>query len=1726
MDFAKEKLEHLRQRLLKLSTSNQLLNTNFAARGLNRFRIIDELPNNIYGSLSAEKVLRFDPLPNLDDIPSDEKTPKFLKALEGARLTDEQYQRKIEAIENEGADDLHQAVEDAESALRVRVRKSLGLRDRQNPKSADLKAHAESKGINPDYSLPEPDLHPAPSDHKWTDNKIQTLLLPDRLKRHERSIARKTTNILRETGINALYMAFGFLEWKEHDDADRRLRSPLLLLPIEYIEERKSAPRKIKATGEPLMVNETLHEKLMRDFRVPLPELPELEDEDRDHSIEDYWISVQKAIADQKKWSLKRWISFGIYTDQNMPIFKDLGRLIEGELSDVLLRILTGIDKGSSNQSQEDYDVDALEKEKNVPVLIEKADASQYSAVIDALDGKDMVIKGPPGTGKSQTITNIITTLLGEGKRVLFVAQKQAALDVVRNNLKKNGLDDYVLEAFSSRANKTQIYESIARRVEKAEPTGSDLYLGRLRQYQKVKASLNDYAKVMATEFGYSNKTIHEILWDIPSLSFSNPRQLEDIDIGDPQTISHSDLLSMVQDINYLAETLAPAEDDEADPMPMMGLAKSVIDDPFQLDELIQELIKLVSEINKHTSSKENFSSGNDILQKQDRCAEEEIIAMERLLTAHGADPEQLKVFFKSKMRDHLEEISSHLDDLNSHGQATGSLLSFDLHEVEQIKKFEFDYQADKRHLDWLKEIKELLDERQAYAMRQEELGSRFDTSNSIYSDEDYRSAAKALRLTTIFSFFSGEWHSARRLFGDVWGGGKKPSFIEQGKALTELYEISSGKQQTNNHHEEQYKLLENTLEEFKSDLIKQEKALKKREKKIQEVLSRENIDIEAAKSIIRELSKKEITDAFASLNFLDETVSQQLAENITSLSSYLEILKNSNTLEQRVEDSLEKLGVERGQLGKTESEKFIIDLVANQGSYRRLVDRRIKSGNRENTPAGRFYAAAITLGVDRKELGDTYKYSVRRVQQRVIWSEHKDTLNLSSGDELGKLRADLKRLDEQLRNDSRNEMEVDIWEASSLGATPVGRASGRVSEKTERGLVQHICDKPRSRVPLRQVFKRAGHTVSQLKPCFLMSPPTVSQILPLKELFDVLIIDEASQLKPEFAIAAIARAKQAVIVGDPHQLPPDNRFTGVQEEQDEDFKDESILDMAITALSPPRDLMWHYRSRHENLIKFSNQQFYHNLMIPVTADPFQKGRGITRHFVKDAIYQARTKGQSGGINEKERDAIIDDVVEFMETRRDESLGVVAMNKEQTELIQHEFEQIVEKNSRVQDYVDHWKSENEGVQEFFIKSLENVQGDERDVMIIGTTYGPNREGRVHQRFTITGTYGRRRLNVLITRAKHEVRLFTSLPIDKLADSDDEARSTFKKYLEFARSGRLPEGEVSGHPVDNAFQQWAIDQVNSLPGFSAEHEIGVRGYRIDIGVKHEDFGSWIMAVETDGATYHSSRAARDRDLLRQEILEGYGWVFHRIWSTDWFKNPVEVRERLKSALTDRVEQLKQELENKNAHRSLDEFVDDDTDSKSSAESIEQPMEVEDKAYPISDISDVIDPDANAFYWPNYRNKLTSAVNHVIETEGPIELDLLVRRIREGHGFAKAGDPIRAAISKAIPKTIKRSTYRDHTFLWPENADQKMWARARYPSSSTEDINKRKFNEVCPEEVAAIAAVTCKKETYLSPSERAKKVSQFLGWQKCSGKASDHLTGALEEAENSIVFAADS
>jgi len=385
--------------------------------------------------------------------------------------------------------------------------------------------------------------------------------------------------------------------------------------------------------------------------------------------------------------------------------------------------------------------------------------------------------------------------------------------------------------------------------------------------------------------------------------------------------------------------------------------------------------------------------------------------------------------------------------------------------------------------------------------------------------------------------------------------------------------------------------------------------------------------------------------------------------------------------------------------------------------------------------------------------------------------------------------------------------------------------------------------------------------------------------------------MDEASQLKPEDAIGALARGGQVVVVGDPKQLPPTTFYQRVlldsEDSEEENLRTaveegESILDVASTLYQPVRRLRWHYRSQHHSLIAFSNHEFYKgDLVIFPSAYHEEPLLGVKYHAVYDAAFE-------NGRNPREAAVVVDAVLDHMKNNPHESLGVVTLNFEQRELVEELLDQRLGSDPSTLSYQECMS----GPEAFFVKNLENVQGDERDVIFISVTYGPDAHGNQFQRFgPINGINGHRRLNVLFTRAKKRIVVFSSLDPDKIQTNAASSWGlrALKQYLMFARSGILEGPDHGLEQPTNDFER-SVSLVLKERGLEVVPQVGVAGFFIDLAVRHPlRPGAFLLGIECDGAIYHSGRSARDRDRLRQEILERLGWKLHRVWSTDWFKS---------------------------------------------------------------------------------------------------------------------------------------------------------------------------------------------------------------------------------------------
>jgi len=483
------------------------------------------------------------------------------------------------------------------------------------------------------------------------------------------------------------------------------------------------------------------------------------------------------------------------------------------------------------------------------------------------------------------------------------------------------------------------------------------------------------------------------------------------------------------------------------------------------------------------------------------------------------------------------------------------------------------------------------------------------------------------------------------------------------------------------------------------------------------------------------------------------------------------------------------------------------------------------------------------------------------------------------------------------------------VGHKASRKKPPAGTRKGVVGRYTEMGLLHNEFAKRKRHIPIRRLLERAGDSIKCLKPVFMMSPMSVAQFLaPEMHHFDVVIMDEASQIRPEEALGAIARGSQLIVVGDPKQLPPTNFFDAMLSNPETDYEEnatddmDSVLDICLAANMSTKRLLWHYRSEHESLIAFSNSTWYNNeLIIFPSPDSSNTDLGIRFTYVEGATYAASR-------NYREADVVARRIIEHARNTPHLSLGVGTFNSKQRDLIEDILEKLKRKDAAVDSAVEHMMRSN-NTEPLFIKNLENLQGDERDVIIISFTFGPDaKDRRVFQRFgPITCANGPRRLNVLFSRAKKRMEVFTSMQPDDIISGPgaSEGANALKAFLVYAKTGKLPDfGTITNREPDSDFEI-AVARELTKRGYAVEYQVGVGKFFIDLGIYHPHKDKeFILGVECDGAKYHSSRYARDRDRLREEVLRRRRWNIHRIWSTDWFKNrDVEI-----ARLIQTVEQL--------------------------------------------------------------------------------------------------------------------------------------------------------------------------------------------------------------------------
>ena len=1671
-----------RERLIDLSRSNRLINYRHSESSNTHIRIINCGLNDLVGAIDSGRSLEFDALTYSDSDSDDEDTPEFKAEFEAAILSDPEYLENVHSQNLEGSDD-PEAQSQFERALKNRIRTKLGLRPLHDSLPASPAVIARALGIDPSYEL-ELDSDDI---SQGRFGQIQTLFLPPRMEAKLGKIRDSARRSIEESGINRLYLAIGFLEWREADHSDRPNYAPLLVIPVK-IERQSSANRWryfLSKTDEPMTDNIALRIR-MGNENIDLPVFDDV------RSIEEYFDKTRNAIKEKEGWKVHNYATVGLFSFANIEIWADLDeeRWADNPLSENQnVGAIFGGGEFSSDLFAEEFQIDSPEITSQIPPLILNADSSQLSTIIDALSERNLAVKGPPGTGKSQTIANLIGAALFKGKKVLFLAEKMAALEVVKSRLDDVGLGEFALELHSSKGNTRNVIAGLNDRLENrpSDPSNGDIET-KIDHLESLKQQLNEYVEVINSPAAKTGKTIHDVLWASQNRRhiFSDPA-FRGLNIAGAEKMN---LVSRERCETALDVFENSARDIEKNYGSLEGHPWSWIEQPvdtFSRDELVDSVSKYLvqlEELDEITQRLSTLGIGADLDSPAQLAHLSNFI--ERIPPAHGDSlPQLLPLLSDPNARQSIDSLiqltisrGNYQDDLtpiinieapindleklvehvrnkpnfidssisiqevsdakvliasrialiqNAQVQekeiseafgASGNLSGKDIELLIEASALVFEAEDNvleliSEHLSGpraLADLETALSQAQELIERKEDLSQRFQI-DAIGLPEHLREEALIIKTTGLVGRLLPTYRKAKRSWvsiarsdnSDNRSRSKDPEGMAQD--LEELASFKAGEHRFNSD-ERLTELVTSGFRGLDTDFETWHKTAKfmnearelaqsndvlgpivwsvlnhglgDRLARIKRLIAsggtshlrevgstddfgpNETLDDKLSESLVIHRWCSDLEELGASVDLVEDTRLSNVEEILVFISDYrricsqidestdaLNILKGcgiepeesmqqiAKTLQyaglltaefpddanwtaslfaENVTEMISELSIIRSQLTEWSSKAKVLRTPLEEvstaefaaqffrpedRSFRVLRDRfklctsdpqAIGSWNRYLETSN--VCSELKLNKFSGLFDSTRPFSLAEGYQGVYWHslarrafKQNPVLTQFSGESQEAARTRFKELDQEIMKLNR------ILIASRLrrNPRPSGIRNGPRGNWTEMSLINVLLPQQKPRVKIRDLVRRAGRSLQALQPCFMMSPSSVAQFLEPGAIdFDIVIIDEASQMRPEESIGAIARSRQSVVVGDPMQLPPTSFFNRVDtlvEDLEEDLEDDSILDMALASFTPYRDLRWHYRSRHHDLIRFSNKHFYDDRLIvfPSPANTDETDQGV-RYHKADATYMG-----AGG-NPHEAQMVAAAAIRALKERPDWSLGVVAVNREQTDLIRTEFDQLLLRDGAARAAWNSWEGT---LYPGFIKNLENVQGDERDRIIISTVYGPNEEGRVLQRFgPIINKNGHRRLNVLYTRAKQRVDLFSSMTASdvRVENQSSLGARALHGYLDYAATLRLDSGTPTGRDPDSEFEIFVADALRTA-GYEAVPQIGAGGYFIDLGVRHPSYPHGFLAgIECDGATYHSAKSAKDRDALRQGVLEDMGWTIYRVWSTDWFNDP--------------------------------------------------------------------------------------------------------------------------------------------------------------------------------------------------------------------------------------------
>jgi len=1429
---------------------------------------------------------------------------------------------------------------------------------------------------------------------------------------------------IEEQGVNTLFLALGTLLWREPGDKEEIRRAPLLLIPVEL--ERKSAGEgfRLKYSGEDVVPNVCLMEFLKQSFGLQLND--QLDSEDL--AVDDYFAAIEKLVSKEDGWSVNPdFIGLGFFSFAKFLMYRDLDPATwdnEGDLlnHDLLNKLLgTGSFASDSSQfSDGDFIDDQLSGTPASHVL--DADSTQSLAILDVATGRSMVIQGPPGTGKSQTIVNLIAEAMASKKTVLFVAEKKAALEVVKQRLDKIGLGAACLELHSNKVKKKEVIDDLKRTACLKANGGVQSSVDRA-VFDEAKEQLNSYCKAVNSSAGPSEETVHDLYGVLlPILARLEGQTMPALELRESLSWVPLEVHRKRRVVVRLQERLYQAG--VPSHHPFWGTQLRVVL-PTTLESIRAALIavssasKTVAEVALRTATllKQDLPTSKDALLSL--CATAKQIANAPSL--QGLDLQ------RAEWAEHETRMRK--------GISAGAL-----------------YQATVK--EWARAIK----------------------------PESWKSDVKALEATT--NELGGKWW---RVLSPRWKAAKlEVSTLIEGplpKSTSKITRILAAIR-TASECQREFESCSSLFSELYGEFSGGEASDWQLMGGQQDWITATLRGIRSGQFQDWSLLGAQRMPHRATLTALAQEAEMSLASFGGASQQAITGLKLDLTIESGIR-ALVNTGWESGPEDAWRSLAARLDELDNLVAYAQVRDDCVAE-----------HLVSVAKLADKWEpakdhLSDLFDYTRVSLLLEAAFQAHPVLARFDASHHNDHIRA-FRQLDSRMLDWAC----LSLAQSHAAGIPQAGGANGQI------GTLWREFEKKSRHLPIRKLILKSGNAIQAIKPIFMMSPLSVANFLPPMTIqFDLVIFDEASQVKPADALGAIVRAKQAVVVGDSKQLPPTSFFESMVARDAESEEDdavatsdiESILGLFCSRGAHQRMLRWHYRSKHESLIAGSNHLFYENRLVVFPSPDRQKENvGLLCHRVENAHYD-RSKTRTNPVEAKAvAEAVMKHAIEQMQKPKEHrfTLGVAALSVAQRDAILDQVEILRRRSPKCEEFFMSPPHE-----QFFVKNLENVQGDERDVIFISIGYGRTSEGYLAMSFgPVNRTGGERRLNVLFSRARRRCEVFTTLRADDIDTGGNDAGGVhaLKSFLRYAESGFIDVPVTTGRQPDSPFEEQVQSALQGL-GYVVHTQVGTAGFFIDLAVVDPlNPGRYLLGIECDGAAYHSARSTRDRDRLRQAVLESLGWRIHRIWSTAWFRTPAAEVERLRKALDEDTKTP--QTPSSNLNKDIQHSVQDTPSAV-----VEMPL------------SPASTPSAPMYIFASFEVDLGAEELHavsldllvqwlteVIEVESPIHWLEAARRIANAAGVQRVGGRIQETFRRAcrLGSQAGRFVAREG-FLWRNNSPDPI-VRDRSEMSA----QFKKIELIAPEEIQAAIEQSISDSFGLASEDIAISACRLLGFARVS------------------------